>query len=232
MADPLYGDDLAFIHHAGFGEFAERAAPGLLEILWRHGVSQGLVVDAGCGSGIWARELLRAGYAVFAFDASPPMIALARTIAPSARLEVASVADVTLPRCDAVTAIGEVLNYGGALPDFVRRVHDALLPGGVFVFDLATAAEAAAAPLRVDGDDWVLFKHETIDGDTLTRWITIYRRDMPRSEETHVLRLYERGVVTRLLREAGFRVHVRRSYGTRRLPPAHSVFVAVAHDSR
>lgn len=236
MPDHIYRDDLAFIHHHGFGEFAESAAPGLLEILWRNGVTEGLVVDAGCGSGTWARELLRAGFRVFGFDASPAMIALARVVcaakggAPAARLEVASLTDVTLPRCDAVSAIGEILNYGGDLPDFFRRVHAALRPRGVFVFDLAEPSGVHAGDRRVDGDDWVVFTHKTVDGDTLTRRITTYRDvagDIRKSEETHVLRLYDRATVTRLLRESGFRVHVRRSYGTRRLPPAHSVFVAV-----
>lgn len=230
MTDQLYGPDLAWIHHDGFGEFAESAAPGLLEILWRNGVTQGLVVDAGCGSGIWARELLRAGFGVFGFDPSPAMVALAHTIAPAATLEVASVDNVTLPRCDAVTAIGEILNYGGDLPDVFRRVHAALRPRGVFVFDLAEPSDIHAGDRRVDGDDWVVFTHKTVDGDTLTRRITTYRDvagDVRKSEEVHVVRLYERATVTRLLRDAGFRVRVRRSYGTRRLPPAHSVFVAV-----
>src|SRR5687768_4158361 len=79
-----YGHDLAYIHHAGFSEFAESAAPGLLEILWKHAIRDGLVVEIGCGSGILARELTRAGFDVLGFDASPAMIALARSGAPAA----------------------------------------------------------------------------------------------------------------------------------------------------
>lgn len=222
----IYREDLAWIHHVGFGEFAESAAPGLLEILWRAGVTTGLVVDAGCGSGIWARELLRAGFAVFGFDASPAMLAIARTIAPTATFALATVDDVELPPCDAVTAIGEILNYGpSSLPDFFRRVHDALRPGGVLVFDLAEPSDFHAGDRRIDGDDWVVVTHKTVEGNTLTRRITTFREGR-RSEETHLLRLYARDEVVTMLREAGFHVRVRRSYGSRRLPPAHSVFVA------
>lgn len=222
----IYRDLLARIHHEGFGEFAESAAPGILEILWRHGVASGLVVDAGCGSGIWARELLRAGYDVFGFDASPSMIAIAKTIAPAARLEVATLDDAILPRCDAVTAIGEILNYGESdLADFFRRVHAALKPGGVFVFDIAEPSELHAGDRRIDGDDWIVLTHKTVDGNTLTREITVLT-EHGRSRETHVLRLYAREEIVAMLRAAGFRVRVRRSYGTRRLPAAHSVFVA------
>lgn len=222
----IYDELLARIHHEGFGEFAESAAPGLLEILWRHGIASGLVVDAGCGSGIWARELLRAGFHVFGFDASPSMIAIARTIAPAARLEVARVDDVTLPRCVAITAIGEILNYGDTdLADFFRRAHDALRDGGLLVFDLAEPSALHAGDGRFEGDDWIVLTHKTVEGNTLTRRITMYT-PTGKSEETHVLRLHARDEVVAMLRDAGFKVRVRRSYGTRRLPPAHSVFVA------
>ena len=50
-----YKTDLAYIHDVGFGNYATNSAPGLLEILRQAGVSTGLVVDLGCGSGLWAR---------------------------------------------------------------------------------------------------------------------------------------------------------------------------------
>jgi hypothetical protein len=54
-SDRFYGADLAFIYDVGFGGHARRAAPTLLAILHQSGISAGLVVDLGCGSGIWAR---------------------------------------------------------------------------------------------------------------------------------------------------------------------------------
>ncbi len=47
---PGYSDDLAYIHHVGYGSFARDAAPGVLEIFRRHDITDGLVVDLGCGS--------------------------------------------------------------------------------------------------------------------------------------------------------------------------------------
>lgn len=227
-----YKADLARIHHEGFGDFAERAAPGLLEMLWRAGIRDGLVVDAGCGSGIWARELTRAGFSVFGFDASPAMIAIAREIAPAASFSVAAVEEVSLPRCAAVTAIGEILNYGSTVEtvrDFFLRVHAALQPGGLFVFDLAEPSDAHLADRKIEGDDWIVLVHKSLEGDVLTRRITSYRQageEVRRSEETHSVRLYDRKVVAAMLREAGFQVKVRRSYGSARLPEGHAVFVA------
>lgn len=73
-----YSDDLAWIHDAGFGHFAERAAPALLALFRRRGIESGLVVDLGCGSGIWAQKLVEAGYDVFGVDVSEAMIRIAR----------------------------------------------------------------------------------------------------------------------------------------------------------
>src|SRR5262249_7040006 len=119
-----YGDDLAYIHHAGFGELARGAATGLLRALREAGIRTGVVVDLGCGSGLWLRELMRAGHDALGIDASRAMIELARTVAPGARLRVASAYDFALPRCDAVTALGEVLSY---VPAAARR-RPALTP--------------------------------------------------------------------------------------------------------
>ncbi len=52
-----YQEDLAYIHDVGFGAFSSESAPGLLEILRQKGIAKGLVVDLGCGSGIWAKAL-------------------------------------------------------------------------------------------------------------------------------------------------------------------------------
>src|SRR5229473_3534632 len=106
-----YSQDLAYIHDAGFSDFALGAAPGLLSILRRNRIPSGLVVDLGCGSGVWARELLRSGYDVLGVDISPSMIKLASRNAPGAKFQTASLLSARPPRCNAVTSIGECLNY-------------------------------------------------------------------------------------------------------------------------
>ena len=223
-----YGPDLAYIHHTGFGEFAESAAPGLLEILWKHGVRDGLVVEIGCGSGILARELGRAGFEVLGYDASPAMIALARETAPRARFEAGSFDAIDIPPCNAIVAMGEVLNYGtfDGVRRFIARANTKLL-----VFDVA---ERDSYPpfdeRRVDGDDWSVIAIKESDGVHLTRRVLTFRvegESMRRTEEVHRLELYDRAEMKAVLREHGFRVTVRRSYGTRRLPEGHAVYVCV-----
>jgi len=131
-----YAPDLAYIHDTGFTGFVQKAAPGLLRLLRQHGIRGGLVVDAGCGSGVWARELTGRGYDVLGIDISPSMIRLARRHAPAATFRVGSFLSVPLPQCAAVTSIGEVVNYAfdrrsgiRGLAQFFRRVFRALQPG-------------------------------------------------------------------------------------------------------
>lgn len=228
----MYGVDLAWIHHTGFGEFAESASRGILEILWKHAIDRGLVLDVGCGSGILSRELTRAKFDVIGFDASPAMIDLARVTAPAARFEVARFAEAALPPCDAIVSSGEVLNYGtfDEMRTFIANAARAFRPGGVLLFDVA---ERDSYPRydehRVGSDDFTVIAIKQSDGATLTRRVLTFRQidgEIRRSEEVHRLELYDRAAMLDVLRDA-FSVRVRRSYGSRRLPKGHAVYECV-----
>jgi SAM-dependent methyltransferase len=235
-----YQEDLAYIHDTGFGFFATGAAPGLLAILRRCSVTGGLVVDLGCGSGLWARELIRAGYDVLGVDYSAAMIALARKKAPQAKFVHASYLKVDLPPCDAVTSIGECFNYlfdryGEAeLAALFGRVHQALRPGGVFIFDILEPGRyRAGVPSRIyrTGEDWATLVEIEEDAarQELTRRITSFRRVgklYRRSEEVHRQRLYRAPVLAAELGRVGFRVRTLRGYGAFRLRRAHAVLLA------
>lgn len=68
IPNEYYKEDLAFIHDVGFADYALQSAPGLLEILKQNQIGEGLVVDLGCGSGLWALELTKAHYQVLAIE--------------------------------------------------------------------------------------------------------------------------------------------------------------------
>jgi SAM-dependent methyltransferase len=232
-----YGEDLAYIHDAGFGDFARGSAPGILEILGRNGIREGLVVDLGCGSGLWARELTRAGYRVLGIDISEAMIEIARRRVPEAEFRVGSLFEADIPPCNAVTALGEVLNYlsdaeSDTLIPLFRCVYGALAPGGVFVFDVAEPGQVAQGTSTrgfTEGKDWVVLVEKEEDRGTLKRRITTFRNvgeHYRRSDEVHRQRLYEAQEVAGELRRVGFRVRTGRGYGRHRLPRAHAAFVA------
>ena len=90
MSLRAYSRDLAYVHNVGFGSFAEQSAPGVLNILRCRGSSRGLVIDLGCGGGLWARRLVDAGYGVLGIDISPHMIAMARQRVPEATFRTCS----------------------------------------------------------------------------------------------------------------------------------------------
>ena len=200
-----------------------------MAILAKHGIRDGLLLDAGCGTGVLARELTRAGFEVRGFDASPAMIELARGTAPDARFEVASFETAELPPCDVIVAMGEVLSYGD-IRKFLPRAARALRKDGVLLFDVAERdAYPAYDETRIGGDDWSIIAIKESDGVKVTRRVLTFRdtgSEAQRDEEVHELALYDRAELLALLRD-DFRVRVRRSYGTRRLPKGHTVYVCV-----
>lgn len=239
-----YAEDLAYIHDTAFRFFAERAAPGLLELLRARGIDGGLVVDLGCGSGIWARELLAAGYNVLGIDSSSAMIRLARKKAPGAGFRVASLWKAKLPACDSVTAISEVLNYRfdhkepATLAALFRRIYEALRPGGVLIFDAAEPGRipGGARSEYWQGDDWAVLLDACEDRRrrTAMRELTVFRRvggRYRRSREVHKLKLYDPEALAALLRRTGFKVRLLRGYGACRLPQGHFAVVAWKADT-
>ena len=229
----MYSTDLAYIHDAGFGDLAERAAPELIRLLRAGGLRSGRVVDVGCGSGILARHLVDAGYDVIGIDRSPAMIRLARARVPEGRFRVASLLSARVPPCVAVTAIGEVVSYVSAnLRPFFRRVHAALEPGGLFIFDFMESAERRTYRTKsFDGPDWALVSHADVDaaGRTLTRRMTMFRKvgkEYRRSQEAHRVRIRNRQEIAGALKDAGFSVRVGRSYGRYRLLPGDVAVIA------
>jgi SAM-dependent methyltransferase len=222
------------VHAAGFSEWARRAGAWILPRFEASLPPGALVVDLGCGTGVWARELTRAGFAVRGIDSSAAMIRLARREAPEARFQVASLFDAELPACHAVTALGEPFNYGtGALGPLFRRVWRALAPGGWFVFDIAQPGQTPVEGRRgylLDAEWAVLFEsHEGPGEQRLERRIVTFRkvgRGWRRSDEVHTQRLYCARDLASELRKLGFKVRVMRGYGDARLPGNRAVLVA------
>lgn len=101
--DELAADYAAKNATGPFNALYER--PAMLSLLGD--VSGKRVLDAGCGSGVLAAELLRRGARVTGFDASGPMVAIARErLGPTADLFVA---DLNEPLDELATASFDVV---------------------------------------------------------------------------------------------------------------------------
>jgi SAM-dependent methyltransferase len=216
-----YDEDLAYIHDQGFSRIADAAATSVLALL----PPRASIVDLGCGSGVTAGRLADAGHQVVGIDQSVALIALARRRAPGAAFRVGSFVSEPIPECDAVLAVGEVFNYlfdaantRAALPSLFARIHAALRPGGLLVFDLAAPGVVPGGRSRnwTTGPDWAVLVENHEEGDLLTRHITSFRErgdGYRRSEQVHHQRLHRPREILALLRAAGFRARTRRRYG-------------------
>ena len=235
-----YAEDLAYIHDVGFGDFAREAAPHVIGILRENGVESGRVVDLGCGSGIFAEALVEGGYDVFGIDISPAMVALARKRAPRAKFRAGSFLQVELPTgCDAVTSLGECFNYRfdkklgiRALTTLFKRVHDALRPGGVFVFDIAGPGRVQRdGQSHFEGDDWaILVNYRKRNDDRLVRDMTTFRKvgqRYRRGTEMHEQQLFRAADLSEALTKAGFSAKRINAYGEKKLTKGHAAYVAL-----
>ena len=139
-----YKEDLAYVHDVGFTAFLKSTSPAILKIIHDHGIKKAHVVDLGCGSGVWAKELTKSGHSVFGIDISPNMIKLARQNAPKANFKIGSFLQTKLPSCNVITSFGECFNYlfdkknnERELVNLFNKTWKALPSGGIFIFDIA-----------------------------------------------------------------------------------------------
>ena len=105
----------------------------LYETFTQHLAPGARVLDAGCGSGRDAKAFLEMGYQVEACDASPAMVELARehTGLP---VQLMTFADVDWKEeFDGIWCCASLLHVPALeLPGVMRRLADALKPGGVW----------------------------------------------------------------------------------------------------
>lgn len=230
-AEPYYRPDLALVHHLGFGSHADECAPGVLAWLEPVLARRGLVVELGCGSGRLTRHLVDAGHRVLATDASPAMVALARTVVPDAEgVEVLTLPDDPIPAAAAVVSVGHALSY---LPD-PAAVDRALVacaravrPGGVLaldVLDLAYGPPRVDAPpyVRVEPDWVIVTRYAQPASARFVRDITVFVRDdagtWHRDDEHHENVLVDVARVPALLASEGIDATVRSGFGAEVLP--------------
>lgn len=228
---PYYRDDLALVHHRGFGFHADMCAPGIIALLGPVLERRGLVVELGCGSGLLTRHLLDAGHRVVATDASPTMLEIARELAPDAEdVRRITLPDDPIPPADAVVGVGHALNY---LPDEAAvdralvAIAEALRPAGILAIDLcdlewAEARRDWSSQGRV-GDDWAIITRFSVPApNRFVREMTTFVRNdddtWRRDDERHDNVLLDTIRVPGLLARHGVQAEVRPSFGTERLP--------------
>jgi len=236
-SDTYYQPDLAWVHHAGYSQHVERTCAGIMQLLREGGLSAGArVLDVGCGSGLLARELLTAGFAVHGIDASPAMIELARDYARGADFAVVRLptglptgVDGALPEADAVVSTGHVLNYLDTHADIVQALGElarAVRPAGVLAIDLMTGRYSERNDIdevhaRVE-DDWaIVTRFSRPEPCRFDRMITVFRRvgdGWRRSDEHHRNLTFDAEDALNVWRDNGIDAHCRAAFGDETLP--------------
>ncbi len=234
--ETFYGEALACIHSDGFEALARAAAE---EVLARRLPLGSVVLDLGCGAGPLGEILAKKGFTIWGADVSEEFIERAKARVPVGTFVQGSVHDLDLPDANAICAIGEVLNYAiegnkgpKSLEEHINKIHQALPSGGLFLFDLSEPGRAAGGVSRyTEGDGWAVGMRASEEGSNLIRKITTYLRwsdsTWHRSEETHILHLFDRDRVIEILARTGFEVSTSDAYGVVELPPHHVRYDAI-----
>ena len=192
----------------------------LCKILAQHGITDGPVLDLGCGTGKMTRLMSEQGYDMTGIDNVAEMLQIAAMEPGEVPILylLQDMQDLELDGCvRAVYSVCDCVNYvldEEELQQAFSRVHEYLEEDGVFIFDVNTSykytkllAENTFAESRDEGSfiwDNYYDEEERINEYDLTLFIPegdeLYRR----YTETHYQRNYETATLLKLLKNAGF----------------------------
>jgi ubiquinone/menaquinone biosynthesis C-methylase UbiE len=219
----IYKDYAEVYDQSGQLAFSLRMLPYLGQLLEHHPVQGKVMLELACGTGTVAIAMTGAGWRVYGVDGSAEMLAQARAKAGESKVtplwSQQDMRHFVLPeRVSLATCLYDSLNYMLTSDDLLavfRRTFGALLPGGLFLFDMNTAWALAELwgdeAFITDRDDLtVIFQNkydpqqqrETVVVTCFQRVNELYRKIV----ERHIEQAYPNEQVATLLTDAGFQV--------------------------
>lgn len=197
----------------------------LQEILQKEGISDGLVLDLGCGTGSMTEELAGRGYDMIGVDNSEDMLEIAMEkrqesghdilylLQDMQEFELYGTVRAVVSVCDSVNYVTEKEE----LEQIFRLVNNYLDPGGIFVFDFNTEykyrevlGDRTIAENREDSSfiwDNYYYEEEHMNEYELTLFIqeTDQKELYHKYQETHFQRAYTLEEIRELLEKSGLR---------------------------
>jgi SAM-dependent methyltransferase len=94
------------------------------------------VLELGCGTGYFTRELARSGADIVAIDVSPELLEIARTncSAPNVRYEIQNAYALTYSNATFDSVVGSSVLHHLEIEEAVREIYRVLKPGGTIHF--------------------------------------------------------------------------------------------------
>jgi SAM-dependent methyltransferase len=148
-----YGEGFARVYNRKWNDFSRWIAPLAEQLFTAHDPAGGMprtLLDVCCGTGRLAAHFLERGWRVRGVDLSPHMLAWAaennRQAVSEGRASFAEAdaASFTVPEpVSFATCLFDAMNHLPsleAMASCIRRAHESLLPGGLFLFDVNTRA--------------------------------------------------------------------------------------------
>ena len=115
----------------------------LLQLLFLNNVKpDAIITEIGCGTGTMTELLADEGFKMSGIDLSEDMLKLAREKCPDISFKQMDMRELVLDEPqDVIISIADSMNYLETVDDLsktMKGVYNALVPGGVFIFDLKT----------------------------------------------------------------------------------------------
>ena len=191
---------------------------GISKILTEHGISEGLVLDLGCGTGTMTRLLRQKGYDMIGVDASAEMLEIARNHPDEGILYLQQdMREFELyGTVAAVVCVCDSLNYlleEEDLAEVFSLVHNYLDQNGVFIFDMNTIhkyrdliGDATICENREEGSFIWENSYDPENGINIYELAVFLPREdglYEKCEELHCQKAYEQSEIEALIAEAG-----------------------------
>lgn len=202
----------------------EEWADGIAEVLAEYGITDGLILDLGCGTGTLTELLSAKGYDMIGVDSSEDMLAEAIAKKPEnldilylnqdiTDFELYGTVRAAISTCDSLNYLLE----DDELLSAFKLINNYLEPNGVFIFDMNAPEKytdvLADNVFAENRDDTSFIWENTFDDETsineyaLTLFILDEESGLyEKSEEFHYQRAYTRDEIRNLLNEAGLEI--------------------------
>ena len=132
-----------FLAHYGAGEIWNWESPAgklrwarRVKMLSRHLRPGMTVLELGCGTGYFTRELARSGADVVAIDVSPELLEVAKAncSAPNVRHEIQNAYALSYPDAVFGSVVGSSVLHHLEIEEAIREIYRVLKPGGTIYF--------------------------------------------------------------------------------------------------